>query len=245
MEDAYTAEIGHNNPPEDDTRTPEQKRVDDLMEAANTWLAEVPEITNAETAKACDDFLDQIKKELSALESDRKAKNKPHDDAVKANNDFYRPLTALLDKAKTLLAPLKTKWLKREQDRIAAEKRVAEEEALRKLQEAEDAKRKAAASVQAAVQADQAEKAAADAMAALEAANRAKAQVKGNYAAKASGLRTYWSAVVTDQRKAVNHYCDHPKMKALVQELANADARDQKDGLDIPGIEPKKEERAA
>lgn len=245
MEDIYTAKIGpgHNNPPEDDTRTPEQKRVDDLMDAANTWLKEVKEITDAETAKACEDFLDQIKGEAEALEKDRRARNKPHDDAVKANNDFYRPLTALLEKAKAMLSPLRTKWLKREEDRIAAEKKAAEELALRKMQEAEDARKAAATSIQAAVQADEAQKAADDAVAAATAASQAKVQVKGNYATKATGLRTYWSAVVTDQAKAAAHYANHPKMVALVQELANAEAREKKDALAIPGVETKKDKR--
>lgn len=245
MEDAYTAEIGHNNPPAEDIRTPEQRRVDDLMDAANAWLKSVPEITDEETATACDDFLKQVKDEADALEKTRKAFNKPLEDQVKANNDAYRPLTALLEKAKSLLTPLKTKWLKREQDRIAAERKKAEEEALRKLQEAEDAKRSAASSVQDAVRADEAQKAADTAMAAVEAANKAKATVKGNYATRSSGLRTYWSANITDYTKAAIHYCDNPKMVALIQQLADADARDQKDALKVPGIEPKSEERAA
>lgn len=245
MEDAYTAEIGHNNPPAEDTRTPEQRRVDDLMAAANEWLANVPEITDEETAKACDDFLKQVKDEADALEKARKAFNKPLEDQVKANNDAYRPLTAMLEKAKALLSPLKTKWLKREQDRIAAERRAKEDEALKALQAAEDAKRAAATSIQAAIQADEAQKAAETAMAAVEAASRAKATVKGNYAARASGLRAYWSAEITDQMKATMNYFDHPKVVALVQSLANADAVEFKDKLNLPGIKPKKEERAA
>lgn len=244
MEDTYNAEMGHNNPPSEDTRSPAQKRVDDLMAAANTWLSTVTEITDAETAKACDDFLQQVKDEAAALETERKAFNKPLEDQVKTNNDSFRPLTALLAKAKDLLTPLKTKWLKREQDRIAAEKKAAEDEALRKLQAAEDARRAAATSVQAAVQADEAQRAADTAMVAFEAVSKAKAQVKGDWVPRSSGLRTYWSAVVIDQRKAVNHYVDHPKMVVLVQELANADAREMKDKLDIPGVQPKSEERA-
>lgn len=239
MDDAYTAEIGHNS------RTPEQQRVDELMDAANAWLKSVPEITDEETAKACDDFLKQVKDEADALDKARKAFNKPLEDQVKANNDAYRPLTAMLEKAKELLTPLKTKWLKREQDRIAAEKRAAEDEALRKLQEAEDAKRSAASSIQDAVRADEAQKAADAAMAAFEAANKAKAQVKGNYATRSSGLRTYWSAEITDQMKATMNYFDHPKVVTLVQSLANADAVEFKDKLNLPGIKPKSDERAA
>lgn len=246
MEDAYTADItiGHNNPPEEDTRTPEQKRVDDLMAAANTWLATCKEITDEATAKACDDFLQQIKDEADALEEARRAFNAPLEKQVKDNNAAYKPLTALLDKAKLLLTPLKTKWLQRERDRLAAEKAAAEKLAAKKLAEAEEAKKLAATSIQAAVKADEAIEQAEDAANAATVAAAKKAQVKGNYATKASSLRTYWSAVITDYPLAANHYREHQKVRDLIQSLADADAREHKDKLAIPGVEAKSEERA-
>lgn len=237
--DGTTPGIGHNQ------FAPIKARVDALVAAANAWLGEVKEIADLDTANACDDFLNQIKAELTALDTERKTLNKPHDEAIKANNDAFRPLTALLDKAKTLLTPLKTGWLKREQDRIAAEKRRAEEEALRKMQEAEDAKRAAGSSVEAAVAADDAQKAADEALAQASRVASLKPQVKGDHSARASGLRTHWSAAITDYPKALQHYGNHPEVRAVVERLANADARDQKAALQVPGVEPKSEQRAA
>lgn len=236
--------IGDNSGDPADIYAPYRDRTNDIVEAANTWLRSIKEITDEATAKACDDFLGQIKDEIAAIDTDRKAINKPHDDAVSANNNAFRPIVALLTKSKELLSPLKTRWLQREKDRLAAERAAKEAAALQAMREAEDAKRKATASVEAAVRADEAQAAADAAMAASAAADKAKAHVKGDYVARASGLRTYWSAKITGFRQAMLHYETHPKMIALVQELANADARDQKAALMVPGCEAVPEERA-
>lgn len=236
--------VGHNNPPAD-PYAPLRERVDVLVKAANVWLQKVPKITDGPTAKACDDFLNQIKTEISALDLDRKARNKPFETAVKSNNDAFRPLTALLEKAKDLLNPLKTGWLQREQARIAEESRIAEEAALKALQEAEDAKREAAKSIESAVAADEAQKRADEAMVTVQHAVSQKATVKGDYAVRSSGLRTYWSAIIEDYEKALAHYGPHPKVKELIQQLADADAREQKTVLSVPGCEPHSDQRAA
>lgn len=228
-----------------DIYAPYRDRTNDIVEAANVWLKSIKEITDEPTAKACDDFLGQIKDELAAMDKDRKAINKPHDDAVSANNNAFRPLVALLDKSKLLLSPLKTKWLQREKDRLAAERAAKEAAALQAMRDAEEAAKRAAASVEAAVLADELQVAADTAVAASAAADKAKAHVKGDYVARASGLRTYWSAKIVGFRQAMLHYETHPKMVALVQELANADAREQKKkAMDVPGCEGVSEERA-
>jgi hypothetical protein len=239
-----TSMIGHNSGDDADIYAPYRQRTSDIVEAANTWLKSIKEITDLETARACDDFLNQIRDELAAMDKDRKSINKPHDDAITANNNAFRPFIALLDKSKALLTPLKTKWLQREKDRLAAERAAKEAAALKAMQEAEDAKRKAAQSVEAAVHADEAQKAMEEALAASAAADKAKASVKGDYAARASGLRTYWSAEIMDYAKALQHYGNHPEVKDLIQNLANRDARADKAAMDVPGCKPKSEERA-
>lgn len=238
-----TPSIGHNIGT--DPMAHVRARVDQLIESANAWLSQVKAIADVDTAKACDSFLTQIKAEIAALEVERKAKNKPHDEAVDANNNAYRPFTALLSKAKDLLTPLKTAWLQREQSRIAAEKKAAEEAALRKMQEAEDAKRWAGASVEAAVIADEAQAAADLAVQEAERATKAKATVKGEFASRASGLRTYWSAVITDYPKALVHYAKRQEVMDLIQRLADADAREHKDTLAVPGVKPDSQQKAA
>ncbi len=236
--------IGHNSGDPADTYAPYRQRTNDIVEAANTWLSTVKEITDEPTAKAADDFLNQIKVELSAIDDDRKAINAPYQAKVKANDDAFRPLTALLTKSKELLSPLKTKWLQREKDRLAKERADKEAAALKAMQEAEAAAAKATTSVEAAVRADEAQERASVLLDAAQKASTAKASVKGDYAARASGLRTYWSAEITDFRQAMLHYEHHPRMVELVHSLADADARADKLAMAVPGCKAVSEERA-
>lgn len=243
MNDQSLPGIGHNAGP--DPLDPSRNRVNDLVEAANKWLKAVPEIKDEPTAKACDDFLDQIKKEISALDVDRKAINKPHDIAIAANNDAFRPLTTLLSKVKEMLTPLKTGWLKREQDRLAAERKRAEESALQKMREAEELARKAATSIEAAVAADTAAAEAEKALAASKRADAAKATVKGDYTSRSSGLRTYWSAKLENYADAVAHYANRQEVREVIQRLADADAREHKTAMNVPGVVAVSDQRAA
>ena len=239
-----SAPIGHNQPPADDIYGPYRQRTNDIVEAANTWLKTVKDITDEPTAKACDDFLNQIKDELAAIDKDRKGINAPWEAKVKVNNDTFRPLVALLDKSKVMLAPLKTRWLKREQDRLAAERAAKEAAALKAMQEAEEAARKATASVEAAVRADEAQANAATLLDEAQRASTAKASVKGDYAVRASGLRTYWSATIENYDAALKHYGPRAEVRDLIQRLADADARADKADMDVPGCKAKSEQRA-
>lgn len=240
------AVIGGNMPPETiDPVAVVETRVNDLVQAANAWLAQVKEITDADTAAACDSFLTQVKAEIKAADEERKRLNKPHDEAIKANNDRFRPLTALLTKINDLLNPLKTGWLKREQDRLAAEARAAEEEARRKQEEAERATAQEPTTVEDALRIEQAQKEAKDAIKLANRAGKAKAQVRGDLSLRSSGLRTYWFARITDYRKALKHYADRQEVRDVVERLAAADARNMKDALKVPGVESYSEQKAA
>ena len=238
------ATIGHNSGDTPDIYQPYRDRTNDLVEAANEWLKTVKEITDEPTTKAADDFLGQIKDELAAMDADRKKINKPHDDAIAANNSQFRPLVALLTKSKELLSPLKTAWLQREKARLAAERAAKEAAALKAMQEAEEAARRAASSVEAAVRADEAQERAQALLDDAQKASTAKAQVRGDYMARASGLRTYWSAKVEDYDAAVQHYKGHVKVKELIQQLADASAREFKEAMNVPGCKAVSEERA-
>lgn len=239
--------IGHNQPTSDPFPGI-KSRADALAKTANEWLANVKTITDQETAEACDSFLAQVRAELKASDLDRKGLNAPHDVAIKANNDRFRPVTALLETCERLLAPLKAGWLQREKVRLAAEKAAAEAEALRRMQEAEDARKAAEAqsapTVQSVLAIEETAAAVDEAMAALTVVERAKPVVKGGLAARSSGLRQYWSAVVTDWPAAVRHYQGREEVRDVVQRLANADAREMKSALLVPGVETNMEERA-
>ena len=71
-------------------------------------------------------------------------------------------------------------------------------------------------------------------------AETAPVNFRSGLGARTKSLRTNWRAEITDLYKAVWHYRDHPKMAALVQELANADARaqarEQNGKSTIPGV---------
>lgn len=238
--------IGHNAPPSDNFQAI-KGRADALAETANAWLG-VKAITDLETAEACDSFLAQVRAELKAADKDRKAINEPHDKAVKANNDRFRGVTALLMKCEEMLAPLKAGWLKREAARIAADKAEREMAAKRAMQEAEDARKAAEAAaaptVQAALVVEETAAAVDTALKALAEAERARPVVKGGLAARASGLRQYWFAKIHDYQKALHHYGLREEVQEVVQRLANADARERKDSLAVPGVQAKMEERA-
>lgn len=222
-------------------------RADQLAATANEWLANVREITDQETAEACDSFLAQVRAEVKAAEKERKAINDPHDKAIKANNDRFRAVTVLLAKCDEMLSPLKARWLQRERDRLAREKAEREAAALKAMQEAEDARRAAEAAaaptVQVALAAEETAAKADAAIAALAEVERARPVVKGGLAARASGLRQYWFAEIQDHQKALHHYGHREEVKEVIQRLANADAREKKDSLAVPGVQAKMEER--
>lgn len=239
--------IGHNASPVTDPFPALKSRADQLAAAANEWLANVKAITDLETAEACDSFLAQIAAELTASDKDRKAINAPHDTAIKANNERFRPVTTLLETCQRLLKPLKAGWLQRDRERQTAEKRAAEEAALKAMQEAEDARKAAEAAaaptVQAAIVVEETAAKADAAIAALAEAERARPVVKGGLAARASGLRTYWFAEITDWSKAVAHYDEDPRVREVVQALANAEARTSHEKMMVAGAVAKSEER--
>lgn len=237
--------MGHNLP-DDGSFAAIRVRIDALVRTADEWRGSVKEITDSETAQACDSYLAQVRAEIKAADADRKKLNAPHDQAIKANNERFRPLTSLLETCERLLSPLKAGWLKREQQRIAAERAEAEAKALAAMQAEEDAARAVAKadSVAAVVAADEAQRKAKEAMATLAAAERARPQVKGDLAARSSGLRQYWFAVVTDWDKAVAHYSEDPKVREAVQSLANAEARASHEKMAVAGAVAKMEERA-
>lgn len=225
-----------------DPFTPLKARTDTLVATANQWLGTVKTITDADTAQACDSFLSQVRAELKATDETRKAINKPWADATAANNARFATLTTLLTTAETLLKPLKEGWLKRERDRLDAEKKVAEEVALKALQEAEDARKVQAAAiaptVEAALAVETAQAAADTALKGLDQAECAKPLVKGDLSFRASGLRTHWSAEVTDWKLAGSWYLQYASVREAIQQLANADARTQKAALNVPGVKP-------
>jgi hypothetical protein len=76
-----------------------------------------------------------------------------------------------------------------------------------------------------------------------QAAEGADVKIGGQRGRKMS-MRPYWRARIDDWGMAVEHFADHPKVRAVVQELADAAAR-AKEKEPIEGIEFVNEGRAA
>lgn len=236
-----TPGIGHNRPP--DPMAPVRLRVEALLLNANRW-AKVPDIATAEEAARLEDAYQQVRKYASdtgTLETERKAMNKPLQDEIADNNALFKPLITGLQAALSILVKLRNGWLKKEQDRQDRE-RI---EAARALAEAERMAREAAAkpaeTVEDIILVEEAQEAVKVAAATAQTAQTAKPQIRGEHSARAGSYRTFYSAEIVDLAAAVAHYT--PRLREAVQLLANADAREQKNALAVPGVKLKTEER--
>jgi hypothetical protein len=216
--------MGHNLPPTEADVA--RERVEGLVSAANRWARERPEITDAETAARANDFLEQLAAEAKKLELQRRAEKRPHEDAAKAVDARYRPLADMVGACKLVVTALHSAWLRREQDRLAIERRRKEAEAREAQRLADEAARKAAAaaSVSDLIAASEAERAAKEASAAAAAVPE-RAQTRGQLSGRARSLKTTWHARVVDPYAAIRHYRDRAEVRELVERLANADAR--------------------
>lgn len=220
-ERAY-AQPGHNRPPPDIN-----VRVNELVEAANLWIAERPTIEDEETAKKADGFLGQLSKELKAVEAERKREKEPHLAAAKAVDATYQPFKALLETAYNILKPRLNAYLSLKQKRLDDVKRDAEAEAFRLAREAQEAQAKTqmpTATVEEVLRAQNAYDQAEAAKKAAEALPDTAA-VKHEYSDRARVLRHVWKARITNMAAAFLHYRSHPEVAELLTRLASAEAR--------------------
>jgi hypothetical protein len=210
--------IGHNMPPPFEAWS---IHIEELFEMANG----IGEATNDEQEAALDSLMDDFRKAKRDADKDRAAEKKPHDDAAKAVQDKWKPLLTrcdiALDHIKKALTPYRAVKLK------------AIEEAARKAREDAAAKQAEALASFASTDLDdryEAELIAKQAKAAQVAANKLDRT--------ATGLRTVWRAEVTNRKDALLHYIKtQPEaFEALVQSLADRDARNEATRRDIPGI---------
>jgi DNA repair exonuclease SbcCD ATPase subunit len=131
--------IGDNNPP----GKVELARAAELTTKAAEWVADRPEITDADMAKEANELVAKLKDAKKALVASAKAERKPLDDAIAELATKYRAPAAGVDDAVSKLATLAGAWLKKEDERIAAEKAAREAEARRQREEAERKEREA------------------------------------------------------------------------------------------------------
>ena len=129
--------IGDNNPP----GKVELDRAAEITTAAADWIAERPEIADADEAKEANGLVVKLKDSKKALAGALKVEIKPLYDAIVEVKTKYREPVTKIDAALASLSTLSGAWLVKERDRIAAEKAAQEAEARRKREEAERVER--------------------------------------------------------------------------------------------------------
>lgn len=217
--------IGHNNPPEPTPFEACKTAIEDLYSEAKTWL-DGEKVTTKEQADALNTLESAVRKAAKVAEENRKAEAKPFDDGKAEVQARYKPIQAKADDAlASIKAALKPYLLELERQQQEAA-RIAREEAARKQAEALEAiRQRDAANLE---QREAAEKLVAEAKAAEEAARKAenaKAHAKGE--GRATGLRSVFKAVMTDNREAAawvwnNH---NAELMVFVQDLADKAVR--------------------
>lgn len=113
----------------------------ELTSTATSWLADRPEITDADAAKEAGEIVEKLRATKKILAAAQKDDLAPHDRAIAEIKAQYKAPAIALEAALNSLLSLSAAWLKRERDRIAAEKAAQEAEARRLREEAERAER--------------------------------------------------------------------------------------------------------
>lgn len=238
-----------NNPPIETPFDIIVESINDALIEAKNWA----DGTVAETQEQVDEIarlIDDLTGNAKALEAERIKEKKPLDDQIDAIQSRYNVyLAPLKNKAPgkvptaidALNAAKRPFLIKREQEIEAARVKAAEEAAA-KAKAAADALAAARASdLESREVADQAIKEAEDAQKAAKIAANDKAHAHGG--GRAQGLRSRTVATVTDLNAAVRHYwLENPEpFRVLVQKLADEDARQNRRGAEGKGIQFREE----
>ena len=243
--DDEPAGIGHNLPDEFGAL---KARADEIVATANLWAKERPVFTDDEMAGKAHDFIKQARKAEIGCDDERKRLNVPHDDAIKTNNDRWRPLISALKIVQNLLKPRRTAYLdaKEKREKAAAEAKRREAEAAQRA--AEEAQRKAEAPddgniVEAHVAAQEAKERANQLTKDADHAERAPTQIRGTVSGTASHLRRTYHGNIADDMKVFRRYRKNANViealqKAVNAEIRRADNEDIRTGaFRIPGVE--------
>jgi len=212
LEDMGLPPLGHNQPPEPSPI----ERTSALVDNCNRWLAERPEITDPEMAGAAQRFTIQLRQLRDDLAAALKAERAPFDLAIEGLKITYRDPQELVRIALDKMEVKNRQWLKRETDRLDAEraerKRLADA-ARYEAQEAEQLAQAPGASVETQLAAQRAHDAAAEA-ADTAARTPTKARTRDDFAPRAMSLHARWKAKITNERDALKHYAKHPDIRA-------------------------------
>lgn len=225
------AVIGGNNPPMT-AYDAVKANIDDLYDEAKQWLDGTP-IETQEQADAVNTLKASIKDAIKAAEAARVKEIEPHKAKVDEIQGRYNELigsnksvTGIAIKAEQACNDALRPYLVALQKKQEEEARAAREEAARKQAEAMEAMRQRDAANLA--QREEAERLVKEAKAAEDAARKAenvKAHAKGD--GRATGLRTVYRAVITDNKEAAAWVWveRNAELMAFVQEQADKAVR--------------------
>jgi soluble cytochrome b562 len=218
-----TIGMGHNQgPPFDEALLAELTDLAKKQAAAGDAWNAAPPVEDEATEGKLADYLSGLGASIKRIEDARKAAKQPHLDAGKAVDDAFNPLKKALEARQGAVKWKLGEWLKVKKQRQEAEARAAREAA--QTDDAVEAERKAAA-------------AAVAQKAAAKAAEPVKTQAKsGTGAGRTIGMRTTYKAEILNWAFALKHFGDAPEVREVVQRLADAEARRQKEALAIPGV---------
>lgn len=219
--------------------------MDDLLTEAANW-GDGAAIITQDQADAVARLRQDLQEAASAAEAARVAEKQPLDEQIAEIQARYNAYIAPLknkqpgsvSKAVAVLGNMLSAWL----NKLDAEKREREREAAAAAaaaaQEALAARAEAKTTGDLDVM-DRAEDKLAEAEALLKAAKGVqKEKVQAQGSTRAVGLRSVWIATITDRKAALLHYLnEQPEMfAALIQELADKDARNAATRRAIPGV---------
>lgn len=215
--------IGHNTPPAFEAIS---LHIEELFALASDTLAGLTAIDSDEQEAALDGLLADFRKAKKVADAARAEEKRPHDDAAKAVQARWKPQLERCDTGMREITGLLTPYREAKQRAKDEAARKAREEAEAKQRAAQEALRQAD-DMEARLVADQ-ELAQAKRLA--EAANRADRAP--------TGLRTYWEAELTDLGAAMRHYVANKpeRFQALLQQLADEDARNEATRRNVPGV---------
>lgn len=203
-----------NNPPEGEVEADE---VDAAIAAALAAMKEP--ITDQAGADRLGNHRDRLSKLYKSKEIARKAEKQPHLDAGAEVDAKFKPILTKIEVAGKAVKAVITKWLLAEDARLQAEARE-------KMKAEEAARKEAAANNEPPPPAP------------MSVAERPKVGTTG----RATALRTYKSAIITDYAKALAHYGKRVEVETIIQQLADRDARAD---VVAPGCQIKEERRAS
>lgn len=217
------------------------EEIADLWLEAKNWLDGEP-IANEQQAEAVSSLLNRLRRVARDADEARKVEKSPHDEAGKAVQQKWKPI---IDKAelaastaKRALAP----YLRAVEDKQREEAEAAAKEAARMAAIAADAYAKSFSNLEAAEDAERLLKAAGAAQKDAVKAGKQKAHATGGE--RAVGLRSYYTAEVTDPvafGKWAWAHC-HSEYLQFLEGLAEREARRGSSG--IPGLKIIEERKA-